>query len=77
VGWGSGQLAAKWRRSGGPRRTLELGAPDTSGVRSGGGSPGTTAPGHARGRLGKREKGESGWAGWWAGPRRGAQLQFK
>jgi hypothetical protein len=29
----------------------------------GGGSPGTTAPGHAQGRQGKREKGESG-GGW-------------
>jgi hypothetical protein len=53
-----------------PRRALELGAPNTSGVRSCGGSPGTAAPGRARGTQGKREKGESVWAG----PRSGAQL---
>jgi hypothetical protein len=55
-----------------PWYTLELGASDMSGAWSGGGSPGTTAPGHARGRQGKREKGESG-GGWrvgrtWGGP---------
>jgi hypothetical protein len=37
---------------------LELGAPYMSGVRSAGGSPGTAAPGRARDRHGKREKGE-------------------
>jgi hypothetical protein len=41
---------------------MEEGA-DTSNARSSGGSPGTTTPGHARGRQGKTEKGESrgGW----------------
>jgi hypothetical protein len=38
--------------------TLELGAPDTSGMRSGGGSLGTVKSGRARGRHWKREKGE-------------------
>jgi hypothetical protein len=33
-----------------PWRALELGAPDMSGVRSGGGSPGMAALGRARGR---------------------------
>jgi hypothetical protein len=35
----------------------------------GGGSPRTAVPGRARGRQGKREKGESGGADKWAGPR--------
>jgi hypothetical protein len=45
-----------------PRCVLELGAPDTSGVRSGGGSPRTAALGHTRGRQGKREKEEKAGA---------------
>jgi hypothetical protein len=36
---------------------------------TGGGNPGTTASGRARGRQGKREKGESGGTEQWAGPR--------
>jgi hypothetical protein len=43
-----------------PWRALELGAPDISGTGSGSGSPRTTVSGHAQGRQGKREKGESG-----------------
>jgi hypothetical protein len=48
-----------------PWRALELGALDMSGTGSGSGSPRTTAPGHAQGRQGKREKGESGGGGGW------------
>jgi hypothetical protein len=48
-----GGLATERARAGGPRHEH---------VRSGGGSPGTAAPGRARGRQGKRER-EGRWQG--------------
>jgi hypothetical protein len=74
--WGGGPVDTQPSGGGGrgawSRCVLELGAPNTSGVRWGGDSTGTAAPGRAQGRQGKREKGESGWAGQWASPRSGA-----
>jgi hypothetical protein len=72
--WGAGGARARpcegGRRRGSAQwchveRRMEEGA-DTSDALSSGGSPGTAAPGHARGRQGKREKGESG-GGWLVG----------
>jgi hypothetical protein len=45
-----------------PWHALELGTPDTSPCGQ------AAAPARSRGRQGKREEGESGWAGRWAGP---------
>jgi hypothetical protein len=53
----------------------ERGGLAADGVRTGGGSPETAAPGRAWGRQGKREKGESGGTNEWAGLEGGAQLQ--
>jgi hypothetical protein len=47
---------------------MRHGAAQEGGLDPGGGNPGTAALGRARGRQGKREKGESGGTEQWAGP---------
>jgi hypothetical protein len=55
---GGGPVGARPREGGGGLATAcpRAGRPGHECVRSGGGSPGTAAPGHARGRQGKRER---------------------
>jgi hypothetical protein len=71
-GFGTSQVEEE---GGWPRcATRAEGGPDPSAVRSSGGSLGLTVPGRARGRQGKREKGERGEASQWAGPWSGSRL---